>query len=120
MSTAFTVQKLYLIVIYVLLNSLFANSIPEFFVGKEGWSSNDCTNWMTPCGSLYGVSTAIYYQTPSIEEATIHIIDGQNENEIQYFINYPTGYHPCFADLYIKINIIFNSSAITDLKDWFP
>eukprot|EP01084_Bolivina_argentea_P240169 403555_1 len=127
MTTPFTFALLIISTIHI--SPTISSNAVELFVGKNGTHLfvNDygCRNWTNPCGSLLSASWSMSVLNFSlIKEATIHIIDGQNEADITYWnniANFP--FNPCLPFRFYeieKVNIIFNTTTIKNFKDWFP
>eukprot|EP01084_Bolivina_argentea_P263674 446364_1 len=106
------------------------------YVSKNGTNVHQCGSTMNnTCGTMYYASTLLDLLN---DVTTIYIIDGQNETEIQLYINNITDinnnntnyYHPClpkkgiltkmeFSAIY-KYTIIFDESYITKMEHWYP
>eukprot|EP01084_Bolivina_argentea_P039831 73601_1 len=112
-------------ILFLCLLQAFGGAVSEYFVSKNGSSHNNCGSWDDACGSLYGVSLRIIQNNSFNDENTLIIIDGQNNEEIiRYKNNKTNGNHnPCLPlpfDYNMKINILFNTSTINKMNDWFP
>ena len=58
------------------------------------------------------------------DNATIYIVDGQNQSEIQHVLNdYSSRYNPCLPSRILKyqhITITFDPYKIKEFEDWYP
>eukprot|EP01084_Bolivina_argentea_P044928 82686_1 len=122
------------------------NADDYVYVSKDGTNRDNCGSTISPCGTFYYASTLLDHLN---NITTIYIIDGQNETEIQLYIdnithienntiiNYTTYYHPCLPkkDLFIsykgdqhhvadlppyEYTIIFDELHITTMEQWYP
>eukprot|EP01084_Bolivina_argentea_P102331 183337_1 len=112
------------------------------YVSKNGINNENCGAYIEPCGTFYYASTLLDLFT---NKSTIYVIDGQNETEIQIYIddviinsnisnttnNHTYYYHPCLPKKHVFPNykdpvpyfaytIIFDQFHIKSMQDWYP
>eukprot|EP01084_Bolivina_argentea_P292983 503838_1 len=108
--------------IFLIILFLHTASCLHTYISKYGSDQPQCGEISNPCGTL---DYATYRQFEE-DHLYFHVIDGQNETDIKYWININSGYHPCLPWIethiafFWKIHIEFNSTNIQTMNDWYP
>eukprot|EP01083_Nonionella_stella_P105173 302371_1 len=124
--------SMFIVILNTLVTFLFVveSGSREIYVSKSGTDDSYCGNLTHPCATLWDAQRVLESLGFDSGATDIHIVDGQNETRLIEIIadNPQAYYHPCLLNpmtysdnkYAITLNIVFNSSTIRDLNDWFP
>eukprot|EP01084_Bolivina_argentea_P044927 82685_1 len=89
------------------------NADDYVYVSKDGTNRDNCGSTISPCGTFYYASTLLDHLN---NITTIYIIDGQNETEIQLYINNIKKYSSSLYEAKNNQNKLLNDDKLDKSK----
>eukprot|EP01084_Bolivina_argentea_P318225 551835_1 len=120
-----------IIALFVYVSKAYEVKNNTIYVSRNGMNTETCGTFLNPCATLFFASNNSFLLPEAnldgeIDVETIfYVIDGQNETEIQLYIdriNMTTEhYHPCLPQTNFRnCKIIFDETFIKSITDWYP
>eukprot|EP01084_Bolivina_argentea_P295704 509179_1 len=111
---------------FLIVGLFLVGDSSDYFISKNGTDSPGCGIGLNnTCGTLYYAS--FIFQNQTAEAVNVYIVDGQNETQInEYINNQDLKINPCLPlpviirGTMLPVSFIFDDRYIKRMTDWYP